>query len=130
MRELGVVCRTCFCTFYTSAMNTHSYMPFYFSINFFVSLVYRLVVLLPGAPSVPLREEGSKVQVPDFDLSHGPAQVLVLHGVASVSEEDGGGVWERRAVKVRVRMEVIIIIMEGRNEFQGFMSTVQPLRGY
>ena len=31
MRELGVVCHAyaCFCTFYTSEMNTHSYMPFY-----------------------------------------------------------------------------------------------------
>ena len=34
MRELGVVCRACFCTLYTSEMNTHSYMPFLFSINF------------------------------------------------------------------------------------------------
>ena len=33
MRELGVICRACFCTFYTSEMNTHSYMPFLFSIN-------------------------------------------------------------------------------------------------
>ena len=39
MLELGVVCRACFCTFYTSEMNTHSYMPFLFSINFFMSLV-------------------------------------------------------------------------------------------
>ena len=30
MRELGVVCRACFCT---SEINTHSYMPFLFSIN-------------------------------------------------------------------------------------------------
>ena len=35
MRELGVVCR---CTFYTSEMNTHSYMPFLFSINFLCHL--------------------------------------------------------------------------------------------
>ena len=41
MRELGVVCHTCFCTFYTSEMNTHSYMPFLF----FVSLV-KLAVLI------------------------------------------------------------------------------------
>ena len=33
MHELGVVCCTCFCTFYTSEMSTHSYMPFLFSIN-------------------------------------------------------------------------------------------------
>ena len=39
MRELGVVCHACFCTFYTSEMNTHSYMPFLFSIIFFVPLV-------------------------------------------------------------------------------------------
>ena len=38
MRELGVVCRACFCTFYTSEMNTHSYMPFLFSINFLCHL--------------------------------------------------------------------------------------------
>ena len=34
-RELGVVCRACFCTFYTSEMNTHTSMPLYF----FMSLV-------------------------------------------------------------------------------------------
>ena len=40
MRELGVnvVCRACFCTFYTSEMNTHSYIPFLFSINFLCHL--------------------------------------------------------------------------------------------
>ena len=38
MRELGVVCCACFCTFYTSEMNTHSYMPFLFSINFLCHL--------------------------------------------------------------------------------------------
>ena len=38
MRELGVVCKACFCTFYTSEMNTHSYMPFLFSIIFLCHL--------------------------------------------------------------------------------------------
>ena len=37
IRELGVVCPAYFCTFYTSEMNTHSYMPFLFSINFCVT---------------------------------------------------------------------------------------------
>ena len=27
MHELGVACLACFCTFYTSEMNTQSYMP-------------------------------------------------------------------------------------------------------
>ena len=34
----SVVCRACFCTFYTSEMKTHSYMPFLFSINFLCHL--------------------------------------------------------------------------------------------
>ena len=38
MGELGVVCCACFCTFYTSEMNTHSYMSFLFSINFLCHL--------------------------------------------------------------------------------------------
>ena len=45
MRELGVVCHACFCTFYTSEMNTHSYMPFLFSINFLCHL-YTMVAFL------------------------------------------------------------------------------------
>ena len=36
MRELGVVCRA---YFYTSEMNTHSYMPFLFSIHFLCHIV-------------------------------------------------------------------------------------------
>ena len=41
MRELGVVCRACFCTFCTSEMNTHSYMSFLFSINFCVRCIIK-----------------------------------------------------------------------------------------
>ena len=51
MRELGVVCHACFCTFHTSEMNTHSYMPFLFSINFlchlFMLICCRKLVLQP-----------------------------------------------------------------------------------
>ena len=48
MRELGVVCHACFCTFYTSEMNTHSYMPFLFSINFLCHLyMYVHQIILP-----------------------------------------------------------------------------------
>ena len=41
MHELGVVCRTCFCT---SEMNTHSYMPFLFSINFLCHYILFIVL--------------------------------------------------------------------------------------
>ena len=47
MRELGVVCRACFCTFHTSEMNTHSYMPFLFSINYLCHLYN--VLYSPGS---------------------------------------------------------------------------------
>ena len=43
MRELGVVCRACFCT---SEMNTHSYMPFLFSVIFLCHL-YSIVLVSP-----------------------------------------------------------------------------------
>ena len=37
IRELGMVCQcnvSCFCTLYSSEMNTHSYMPILFRIKF------------------------------------------------------------------------------------------------
>ena len=56
MRELGVVCHACFCTFYTSEMNTHSYMPFLFSIIVRDTQVYGLAIFALGLSGRNLKE--------------------------------------------------------------------------